>query len=1218
MRYFRALGRFFRKPWMRIPLLFLSLILFSVTVWFGGPLLGFGEARPFAGLWTRIGIIGIVWFIVAFVWLIRWRRARRAAAELEEAIVPATPVGDGVVLAEKMQDALATLKASGGKSYLYDLPWYVIIGPPGAGKTTALVNSGIKFPLSDGAMAGFGGTRYCDWWFAEDAVMIDTAGRYTSQDSDAELDKTSWQSFLELLKKGRKKQPINGVILAFSVEDVMNGSPESLSRHAETVRARLAEIHETLKIDFPVYVLFTKSDLVAGFREYFSSFSASRRKRVWGSTFQTKSRREQTHTQVGDEFDALVSRLSDEVMDRLSEEPDGVNRIAIFGLPGQMAMMRDNIASFLGQVFEPTRYKTNAILRGFYFTSGTQEGTPIDQVLGAMQSSFSQDQGVAAGFLSGKGKSFFLHDLLTQVIFPEQGWVTFDRKAVNMARGLRYAGFSILGLATVGLLGAWGYSYWVNNTLVRSAQAAMADYEQAAGTELSRIVVEDTDFVAVSGHLELLREMPAGYASTLIQSEDERGIFEGFGLSRRTQLETAAKTSYSEGLERMFRPRLILRLEEQLRDFVQTGDTLAIYEGLKVYKLLGGAAPAPEDDLVLAWFAEDFAANLYPGPANEPTREALQLHLLAMLELDSTREVQVELDSQLVDAGERLLARMSVADQAYALIKATSGGSGIVNFNLVDRVGADAFSVFETVDGTELEDQQVATLFTYDGFHGFFLDQLASVAEKLDKEQWVMGEYAQTANVDAQLTTLGRTLLAKYQEEYLTAWDGLLNNLKLAPMSADKPNYSNLGAAASSTTSPILKLVEAVNRETKLTEDPNAGLISEDGSLSTEALGNIGDSEQANFVAQQLKNRILQRSTGLTRIGLTAAMGGGKSQRRAGSAGGTSAPEPVIPGASIEAQFGEWHKLLDALGGAGRPIDGLLGNLDSVRQNLVIAAGYNASQAAAILPQQIGLLRSTASRLPTPLARMVNEAVEDFEGDAANTTIAQLNQDLTNQVTRMCEDIISGRYPFGGPGSRQVPMAQFARLFAPDGIMDRFFLQNLAQHANMAGDDWTWGEDSQIGDRLSLGALKQFQRASRIRDAFFPAGGPNPELEITVSQESAHDQVRQAVLEVNGQVITTRQVGNLPQTVKWPGPGGSSTLQFLPGLAGRASSIQFDQGPWAFMQFVRSGSPRQVGDATMVRYTIGGRYVSYAIRANALYNPFTLRELSEFKCPTGL
>ena len=52
-------------------------------------------------------------------------------------------------------------------------------------------------------------------------MLIDTAGRYTTHDSDAETDRKSWLSFLSLLKDNRAKQPINGVILAISVEDVL-------------------------------------------------------------------------------------------------------------------------------------------------------------------------------------------------------------------------------------------------------------------------------------------------------------------------------------------------------------------------------------------------------------------------------------------------------------------------------------------------------------------------------------------------------------------------------------------------------------------------------------------------------------------------------------------------------------------------------------------------------------------------------------------------------------------------------------------------------------------------------------------------------------------------------------------------------------------------------------------------------------------------------------
>ena len=83
---------------------------------------------------------------------------------------------------------MQALKARRDGAGLYDLPWYMIIGPPGAGKTTVLVNSGLNFPLAEKfgkeALRGVGGTRSCDWWFTDQAVLLDTAGRYTTQDSN--------------------------------------------------------------------------------------------------------------------------------------------------------------------------------------------------------------------------------------------------------------------------------------------------------------------------------------------------------------------------------------------------------------------------------------------------------------------------------------------------------------------------------------------------------------------------------------------------------------------------------------------------------------------------------------------------------------------------------------------------------------------------------------------------------------------------------------------------------------------------------------------------------------------------------------------------------------------------------------------------------------------------------------------------------------------------
>lgn len=1190
------------KRWLIRASIVLGLIAFALVVWFAFPLIGFGAARPFDAGWVRALIIAAVLLAVGITWAIRWRRARRAAQALEEAIAEPAAPGDSAVLSERMTEALEVLKtSSGSKAYLYELPWYVIIGPPGAGKTTALLNSGIKFPLADkgGAVAGVGGTRYCDWWFAEDAVLIDTAGRYTTQDSDAEADRESWLSFLTLLKTHRARQPINGVILAIGLDEIMTADPAALEVHAATLRQRLIETREHLKVDFPVYVLFTKADLVAGFMEYFGAFSVSRRQKVWGATFQTRTRGEPTVQRFAEEFDALVARLSEEVTDRMNEEPDGVARIAIFGFPGQVAMLKDRLQTLLSAVFESSRYKVDANLRGFYFSSGTQEGNPIDQVLGVMQRSFG---GVAAGgFMSGKGKSFFLHDLLTKVIFAESGWVSFDRRAVRREAILRYGALAAVALATVAMLGLWGTSFWQNRQLVRTAEAALADYELAAQEELSRTEIADPDPLEIAGMLQMLRDMPLGYGD----QGESTPLMERFGLSQRERLRAAATDSYQQALERMFRARLILRLEQQLQDFVTANDVLAVYEALKVYKLLGQVAPKPDDQLVVAWFREDWRTNLYPGPTYRDARAQLEQHLWDMLELDGTEDPSFELNGPLIDEAERTLARMNVADQAYLLIQGTSEFAGVEDFRVALRAGPDADLVFETLDGAELGDLVIPAIYSYSGFHDFFLPQLAEVAQKLTAEQWVLGDYAETAAMDEQIGRIGPQLLNRYTDDFIAAWDAVLDNIKLKPMAADKPAYRALSAAAAPRTSPIYLLTEAIMQETQLTRE-----FEEGGGLL--AGGDMG--EAADEVQNQLLQRARNRATGLARIGLDVAIG--KSQRRAGAAFSGGA-EQALPGAGIEAHFRGYHDLFEG-DAPSRRIDQLIATLGSMQQTLILAE-YNPSQASAQLPAQLGSLTAVASRLPDPLARMVGEAVQDFEDDAANTDIARLNQELSRQVTQVCEEIVKNKYPFARSSSRDVPMADFAKLFAPNGIMDRFFTQNLMTLVDVTAEQWTWRDDTRLADKLSVATLRQFQRAAEIRDAFFPQGGAMPNVAMTIQPTSMHNRVRSALLEVNGQVLTSQRRGNVPQQVLWPGSmaNGSVSLQLMPDMSGRQSSLRMT-GPWAFMHFLDQGGPRLAGETIEVRYTLGGRYISYAIRVGSVLNPFYLRALSDFDCPSGL
>src|SRR6185436_14244317 len=205
-------------------------------------------------------------------------RAARAARALEKAIaeqaqeqaLAAKPErrAEIIELNRQIQEGIQALKTSklgGGKrgaDALYALPWYVIVGPPGAGKTTALRHSGLSFPYLDpagGGVRGVGGTRNCDWWFTNDAILLDTAGRYTTESDDHD----EWMAFLQELLKYRPSMPLNGVIVAVSINEIADGNEDQIQQVARRVRERIDEMQDTLKETLPVYVLFTKADLIA-------------------------------------------------------------------------------------------------------------------------------------------------------------------------------------------------------------------------------------------------------------------------------------------------------------------------------------------------------------------------------------------------------------------------------------------------------------------------------------------------------------------------------------------------------------------------------------------------------------------------------------------------------------------------------------------------------------------------------------------------------------------------------------------------------------------------------------------------------------------------------------------------------------------------------------------------------------------------------------------
>lgn len=1167
-------------------------------------MLAYADYAPLAGVFTRIAIIAVAWLIAAAVFGFKLWRKRRAEKALEAAVVGPPPVeDDSAQLSERMTDAIATLKRSSGKrNYLYSLPWYMIIGPPGAGKTTALVNSGLSFPLHEkgarSSIAGTGGTRFCDWWFTEEAVLIDTAGRYTTHDSDAESDKKSWLSFLSMLKATRPKQPINGVIIAISLADIMSMSAEDLDLHATAIRKRLLELYETLKVEFPVYALFTKADLVSGFGEFFSAFNEDQRRQVWGATFQVKERRENCVARVPAEIDDLVLRLMEETADRLQVEPDALNRIAIFGFPSQVAELKDSVSQFLAKIFEPTRYHANVNLRGFYFTSGTQEGTPIDQLLGAMESSFSTS---ASGFMSGKGKSFFLHDLMTKVIFSEAGWVSRDMKAVRRSAFLRYGALTAMLAITAGLSAVWYLSYLENRGLVDRAMAAAASYDFPDNAALSKKPLDKVELREILPPLRMMRELEAGYENR----GKDGGWLSGLGLSQRDQISTASIDAYRVALERTLRPRLMLRLERQLADTLD--DPPALYEMLKVYLTLAGLSPENDDELLKSWMRDDWENVLFPGAQFKQGREVLEQHLSAMLELDDGYDPMVRADPKLVDRAQKSILRMSMAERAYAVIKSAAKSDEIPAWNLADVGGSDTKVVFETLDGRSVSDIQIDGLYTYNGFY-YFMYQTQAIREKLQSDMWVLGDYAEQKTVEAQVANIDVRLAEKYEADFIRAWEDMMKNLQWRNL-ADKPKYETLQIATSDI-SPIRSVLQSISDETRLSverkEDAESAIP--DTSEVKDAMSELG---------QLAARRTADRFSGLTRAGMEIFLRKAtsrKSQSRLGDEEST-----FRPGQAIETHFKSYQLLMTENKEGAKPVDALFNNLRNIQGQLMGASDPTAQASPEMLRESVRGLRSNISRLPGPVARMTENAIRQFEGDVASSSVAQIESQLMSEVTANCREIIRDRYPFNPRSNEDVPMADFVRLFAPNGMIERFFQDNLAQYADRQGEMWTWKKNNRIGTMLKQDILTQFQRASEITEAFFPGGSPQLGAQMIITPQKLANENDTALLNIDRDLVELKPVPSPSATVVWPNMASATAgLTFFPQLSDR-DGVSATTGPWALMRLFAKGKVSPAGgQAIKVRLNVDGKTAELDIQFSSDRNPFVLPALTAFKCPEKL
>jgi len=423
-------------------------------------------------------ILGIGIGLFLLVWGIRRTFFRKKSATLGAALESQGPTRGDIaeqeqIISQKFREKLKALKETGLN--VYQMPWFVLVGEPGCGKTASLIHSGLDFPLGRDEVPGFGGTRNYNWWFTSEAVVLDTAGRIAFHE-EGTTDRVEWEHFLRLIKKHRPRCPVNGVIIALPANKLLQDTAEERIDKASILRDRLRQIHQLLGVRFPTFLLVTKTDLVGGFSEFFEEMRVdlAQRNQMIGWSRPGEFQAQYDPETFDATFDDVQTRMRAWALRYLFQRrttDEEMGMIATF--PEAFRDLKKPLGDYVKTIFQKSPLLEPPFFRGFYFTSAVQEGAPIFDILtrtrpGNVTTEVHRPKTVDS-------KPFFIHDLYARKVFPEQGLVFRSAKHVSLNKRLRRFVWAGSAALLVIMLSFWGFGYFATREIVEKPQGLSKD-----------------------------------------------------------------------------------------------------------------------------------------------------------------------------------------------------------------------------------------------------------------------------------------------------------------------------------------------------------------------------------------------------------------------------------------------------------------------------------------------------------------------------------------------------------------------------------------------------------------------------------------------------------------------------------------------------------------------------------------------------------------------
>jgi type VI secretion system protein ImpL len=1053
---------------------------------------------------------------------------------------------------------------------------------------------------------GVGGTRNCDWFFTTDGILLDTAGRY----SVFEADRAEWFSFLDLLRRHRRRAPINGIIIAVSVAELAGGSPDASIKLAKSLRTRVQELTERLGVHAPVYVVFTKADLIAGFSDFFHDAERGERDRVWGSTqrYNRRSSPQDVLAFFDQHFDELYDGLKEMSLATMAGNRSAAMRPGVFTFPLEFASLKPQLRAFLATLFEENTWQFKPVMRGFYFTSALQEGmvenlssrrvaTRFDLQLKASEQKAAENKGGQE-----EQSGFFLLDLFRKVIFADRDLV--KRYTSPAASRLKYTAFFAATVLLGCALGGWSWSTMGNRQLVANVQADL--------DKVSKLQAKAGGLQARLEALDILQDR----IEQLEKYRDDQPWALSFGLYQGEALERKLRDEYFAGVREVMVLPVAGALESLLAEMNANASQLDpnaqaapgakpgqpyqdvsatnvgdAYNALKTYLMLADkthAEPGHLNDQLTRYWRVWLQANRGGMPKEQMIRSAERLMTFHLSHIQDQAWPQITLKLSLLDTARENLRRVVRGTPARERVYADIRTRAATRFPAVTV----ARIVGEQDQALAVGSHAVPGAFTRDAWEKFVTAAIREASNReLQTTDWVLKTAAKDdLTLEGSPEQIQKTLIDLYKADYAREWTKFVQGVTIADLNGFEASVQAMNRLGDPQASPIAKVLKTVYEETSW-DDPAQARV--DGTkLKRGLMGWFREValRRAPSDARQLADAagpaVAPSSSG------AAPAAGPVGREFAGVARlvGIKEKDASLMTGYLDA-LSKLRSRLNQLKNQGDPGPGA----KQLMQQTLEGSGSELADALKYVDEQMLTgMTDTQTQMLRPL--LVRPLVQTFAMIVLPSE-SEINKTWQAQVVEPFQKTLAGKSPFAPGAQMQATAGEIGQVFGPEGAVAKFVGTTMGPLVVRRGDvlsSRTWAD---IGVTLAPQVVSGFPGWVAPLSANGVATGSGPQTVFQLLPMTASG-VTEYTIEIDGQQLRYRNTPPAWVNMVHPGPQGAS--------GAKVTAVTFDgRTVELFNQPGEQGLPKLMAAAVTkrlepgvgeLRWTSGGTTVGVTLK----------------------